>query len=111
MIRRSSSAAFTILNLSLCNKELHVQIIISRETEPGRFFDCDPLYFFRKAPAFHRPCELDFSIKSTTDDFRNIFSKGLLKIFLFLKLETEWEQLINDYEYYLEKIKGTVLTV
>ena len=100
----SSAAAFTMLNLSLCNKELHVQIIISREHKPGCFYDCEPLNFSLKAPAFHRPCELDFSIKSTTDDFRDIFSKGLLESFLLLKLtKTEWRQLIDDYESYFEK--------
>lgn len=100
---RSSAAAFTVLNLSLCNKELRVQITISRENEAGCFFDCEPLSFSLPAPAFHRPCELDFSIKSTTDDFRDIFSKGLLESFLILKLtKTKWKQLINDYERYLK---------
>ena len=99
-----SSATFTTLNLSLSNKELRVQITISRENEPGCFFDCEPLNFSLKAPAFHRPCELDFYIKSTTDDFRDIFSKGLLESFLLLKLtKTEWKQLISDYECYLKR--------
>ena len=103
MTRRSSAAAFTKLNLSLGNKELRVQIIIARENEPGRVFEYEPLIFLRKVTAFHTPCELDFSIKSTTDDFREIFSKGLLEIFLLLKLKTEWKQLINDYECYLKR--------
>ena len=97
--------AFTSLNLSLCNKELHVQITINRlESESGHFVDCEPLNFSLKAPAFHRPCELDFHIKSTTKDFRNIFSKGLLESFLLLKVtKAKWKEVINAYEYYLEK--------
>ena len=103
-MNRSSTAAFTKLNLTLCNKVLHVQIIISFEIKPGCFFDCEPFDFSKKAPYFHRPSELDFCIKSTTDDFRNIFSKGLLEIFLLLKLtKTEWKQLMNDYEGYLKR--------
>ena len=100
-----SQSAFTALDLSLCNKELHVQITISHwENESSRFIDCEPLTFSLKAPAFHRPCELDFHIKSTTSDFRNIFSKGLLESFLLLKLTPEkWKRLITDYESYLEK--------
>ena len=102
-----SLATFTKLNLSLCNKKLDLQITISRENEhdPGHFIDCEPpLDFSLTVPAFHRPCELDFSIKSTTDDFRDIFSKGLLESFLLLKLtKPEWKKLISDYERYLEK--------
>ena len=98
-----SLATFTTLNLTFYNKELRVQITIGRENEPGQFFDYEPaLIFTLKVPTFHRPCELDVSIKSTTDDFRNISSKVLLDTFLLLKLtKTEWKQLIKDYESYL----------
>ena len=97
--------AFTSLNIYLCNKELRVQITIIRwESESGRFVDCEPLSFSLKAPAFHRPCELNFHIKSTTKDFRNIFSKGLLESFLLLKVtKAKWKKVINDYECYLER--------
>lgn len=103
--QKMSQSAFTALDLSLCNKELDVQITISHwENESRRFIECEPLRFSLKAPAFHRPCELDFHIKSTTSDFRNIFSKGLLESFLLLKLSREkWKKLITDYESYLKE--------
>ena len=103
------TGVFTTLDLSLCNKELHVQIIISHwENKSKRFVDCEPLSTSLKVPAFHRPCELDFHIKSTTKDFRNIF-----KSILLLKVTQEdWKKLINDYECYLERRYGlhTIVT-
>ena len=106
MSSSAETGAFTALNLSLCNKELRVQITISH-CKSNCFVDCEPLNFSLKAPAFHRPCELDFYIKSTTKDFQNIFSKGLLESFLLLKVtEGDWTKLINDYKCYLKKWYG-----
>ena len=104
----AATEAFTALNLSLCNKELRVEITISHwENESKGFVDCEPLSFSLKVPAFHRPCKLDFHIKSTTKDFRNIFSKGLLESILLLKITQEdWKKLIYDYECYLERRYG-----
>ena len=114
MSRSAETGAFTTLDLSLCNKELRVQITISHwENESKCFVDCEPLSTSLKVPAFHRPCELDFHIKSTTKDFRNIFSKGLLESILLLKVTQEdWKKLINDYECYLERRYGlhTIVT-
>ena len=90
---------FTTVNMSLCNKDLHIEIRL--ENESGGFVDCKPFDF--RVPGFHRPCELDFRITSTAKDFRNIYSKGLLEIFLLLKLtKGEWKELINEYEGYFE---------
>lgn len=101
--------AFTKLDVTLCNKELRVQINIIRENKTGSFIDCaEPLNFSLKAPAFHRPCELDFSIKTTTDEFRDIFSKGLMESFLLLKVaKPEWKKLMNEYECYLKERYNT----
>ena len=101
---QSSTAAFTKLNVTLCNKELRVQITVSYESKPGCFSNCEPLNFSLKVPDFYRPRELDFSINTTTDGFRDIFSKELLEGFLFLKLtEAEWKRLVDDYELYLKR--------
>jgi len=98
------SLSFTKLDLYLCNKELKGQITLRWENELRCLVDCEPFKFSLKAPAFHRPCELNFCFESTTNDFRNIFSRELLESFLLLKLTRgTWKKLITDYEAYLEK--------
>ena len=101
---------FTKVMLSLCNKKLLIQITLQKlvqtkvqTDERGCFLDCaEPFEFTLIIPDFHRPSTLDFTITSTAKDFRNIFSKGLLDIFLLLKLTKEdWKKLINEYECYL----------
>jgi len=104
--KRAMSQSFTKLDLYLCNKELDGQITLRWENESRCFVDCEPFKFSLKAPAFHRPCELNFCFESTTNDFRNLFSGVLESLVLSVKLTSlrgTWKKLITDYEAYLEK--------